>query len=701
MQKEDNEELRTGDPSPIAQEVMRNIVSAIRAVKLYPSNNPVYAQSIGRAYKSLEEYLRSASQYAMGIQKANFLFQQTPIAKDTQINKAIAQDLFSKGIREILFLNGLVEAELVDLLLVLSLSPEEIALRGGIVSILWEKGVTHVKVTESTLDEVVTTTQREQTEMLEKAYAEPAVAELDAKVSGQELVVVGKRLTMGDVVADPKKFGAAMLDISRETASAGESVEDRLHAQYHEAVEQIKQQDSEQSEALFQGLAKSVLAMEPEHRDRFITTKLYADMDSENVRNLSESMRDQVNDVQHEIVTGRYAKQWTVQQVSTLLKKTAAPKVRPAAPAVSAALIPASPIPQDIAAMALQVQEYTPEEMDAMKEFSDIGMESDIMEAAVRTLIFLLPSVANPQPSSTTTRDISLFSNVVHQIEDVLSYLLQIKDYALARLVVRALRMPVDAVFTPRLKEAIQKAAAPEVIRKVTSVIHKSPKDSPAQLSAYSFLIELEREATPALLEQLVEEKDPSVRRFLFDLLKNLGKNQIELLGDRLNDDRWFFVKNIVSILGENKADQTIGLLEKVANHKNPMVRLEVVKGLLSIGGQKAAALLAGFLKDKDDDIRFITARGLGTLRGVGRNELQALTSLVKELAAKRKNDYLLFECVKVLGQIGSADTQAFLMQYLKIRWWRSRRPQEELRDAAQAAINEIQRRLDRAGKSA
>src|SRR5574337_979294 len=131
---------------PEIQEVMRNLVSAIRAVKLYPPNNPVYSQSVKKSYESLEHFLASVPLYQMGVQKTFFTYQQTPFAKDAQLNKPIVQDLFAKGIRQVEFDGGITAEELLSFYEALALSSEELAITGGISSILWEKGATHIKV---------------------------------------------------------------------------------------------------------------------------------------------------------------------------------------------------------------------------------------------------------------------------------------------------------------------------------------------------------------------------------------------------------------------------------------------------------------------------------------------------------------------------------------------------------------------------
>ena len=54
----------------------------------------------------------------------------------------------------------MTEQELQEFCQTLALSPEELSMKNGISTVLWEQGVTHIKVTEAGLDEVVTAEER-------------------------------------------------------------------------------------------------------------------------------------------------------------------------------------------------------------------------------------------------------------------------------------------------------------------------------------------------------------------------------------------------------------------------------------------------------------------------------------------------------------------------------------------------------------
>lgn len=691
------EEVKPQDAiSPEIQEVMRNLVAAIRAVKIYPTNNPIFSQSIRKAFGSLERFLRTEQRFPVGIQKTFLLFSDIPVAKDTQINRAIAQDLFTKGFREMVFLAGVTEAELTDFLLALALLPEEMAMRSGIVSILWEKDVAHIKVTEATLEEVITgPADRKRVRTGEDREKHVPV---DQAVAKKDMQIAGRMLVLGDVVEDPRGFGMKMIEIAGQTASEGQAIEDRLHELYQEAGRHILQESPQDQEGLFKGMARSVLEMDPALRDKFVSSRLYAHLDAQNMAEQDLDAGEHIPHDLHEIVTGRFSQEWSVPQVAALLKGSSAAQQKPKEKPIHPSQLTAEPISQEAGDMAREMTEYTPDEMEILRSFGEVGTESDIMEASVRTLIFLLSLVRGPVKGESGDKELAQFSGVVHQLETTLLYLLANKEYDLATIIIRALHLPVDDAFRPRLAEAIKKASAREVIKEVLNDMRANRKDSPGYVNAYAYLSALDQEATTVLLETLAVEKDRAIRRYLIDILKELGRNQIGMIAQRMNDSRWYVVRNIVNILGESRSEEAVTYLERAAGHVQPQIRHEVIKGLLNIGGRKAAGLLCRFLQDKDAEIQMQAVRGLGVISGAGAGEARELEAYLQGRSLKRQELELSIEGIRTLGKISDPGSETFLARYLKLRWWRSRRPQEELRDAATGVIDALRRRQGNVG---
>jgi HEAT repeat protein len=683
--------------SPEIQDVMRSLITAIRAVKLYPPNNPIYSQSVAKSYELLARFLETAPEYQMGVHKTFFTYLTTPFGKDAALNKAIAQDLFAKEVREISFSEGLVEEELMVLLKALALSAEEMAMKSGISSILWEYGATHIKVVESGLDEVITTKAEQGWDS-----KPPAASAAEGKQREKKTAMfAGRTVVLGNLMADPEGFGASMLELARQTRGENETVEDRLYSLYQEAGQKIRQEHPDESDTLFEGLAQSVLALEPRFREGFVAGKLYADLDTELASEHAVDSEEQVPNELQEVQAGRFSNAWTVQHVATLLKKTTVKKSTPPAAAPDPARFEVTPIPADITGkIAPELAAYTQEEMGALKAMSGVGMESDIIQAAVRTLIFLIPLVRNPQGTASEQEEVKRFSGVVRQLEELLGYLQKKKDYELAAVIIRAFHSTVDPVFKPRMTEALKKTASKSAVTDMIADMRTHPPESAEYTAAYTYLKTLDRAGTSLLLDLLAEEGDRDVRLFLINILKDLGKNQVALVGEQLSDRRWYVVRNAVRILGDTGTEQAITFLHKVADHKDLRIREEVINALMNIGGRKAAGILARYLKDKNQGLQVLALRGIGALQGLGDMEARYVMDFAELRPLKQREQEFTLEAIRVLGKIGGREASEFLARYTKVRWWKPRKLQEELRTTALAAIESIKGRRADAGRA-
>jgi hypothetical protein len=697
MQKDiDQEEILT----PEVHDVMRAFVSAIRTVKIYPQNNPVYFQSIKKSFELLEHFLTREADYTVGVQKTNFTYRHIPVGKEAQLNKAIAQDLFAKGIREIVLGAGITEKELLDLFQALALSTEDQAMKNGISSILWEKGAVHITVTEAGLDDIITT-KMSKGQMDKTSTGTTATMEATTPTAAnKEKVLFGRTLVLGDLISDPSGFAFNMLELAKRTHAEHESVEDRLFALYQEAGSKIEAEHAGQSDAMFEGLAKSVLSLEPNFRESLVAGKLYKNLDEEMAAEQQSDAEQQLPSALQEIQAGRFSHAWTVQQVSTLLKKSTSKKSLPSTSPVPPAEVAAAPLSQELIEIAKEMAVYSPDELEQIKILGEAGRESDIFRAALHTFISLLPLAKNPQHSVPEESEIIRFSSVVRQLEDMLNFILNEKDYDQALSIIMAFQQKVEPAFQPRLKEALKKTASKSIIVAAIGELQKHPKGSRAYQGAYAYIAKLERESTKVLLELMAEEQDRQARVFYVDLLKDVGKNQITLLGELLSDERWYFVRNIVSVLGESKMDQALLFLRKASDHENVRIRQEVIKGLLTIGGKKAASILLKLLRDKDTGVQKSAIHAYGNFPGIGAEESRHLIEFLEYRSLGKKDLDLTFEAFKTLGKIGGLEAMDFLKRYETIRWWKPRKLQLLIKAAAVQAREEISRRLDDGGRT-
>ncbi len=691
MQKRDS----TGEAvSPAVQELVRSMFSAIRAVRLYPSNNPLYRQTIRKSYTHLEAFLRDEAALNLEVHRSDLLYKNISLGKTIQAYAGIVSDLFSRGVREISLMAGVTEKELHDLFDILTLSQEDLQLRGSTESLLWERGVSHIEVKDASLDAVVTTSPGERWPEEIRSDTLVLTQELGRIAQSAEIHFSGRTAVLSDLASNPAGFGTLLLETARQTGGTRESQETHLMGMYREVGHQLLEQFSEHREPLFEALAKSVFSLEPEYRDGLISQRLYAEFDRQTLQERMGDAHEALRHDVHEVITGRFSRSWSVPQVSSLLQKAAAAPESWQSRGDGELVLS-----DDLHAIARELSEYTPEEMESLKKVNDAGLEEDTLIAVVTTLINLLPMAWQHSPSEHPEERITACTRVVSLLEDILSVLLDKKNYGRAVDVLRAFRTPGDPVLNRRLAEAVKKAGDHKRIAELIHAMQTVPKGSADYQAISSYLSLLDREATPVLLEKLSLEEDRSTRRFLVQILKDLGKNQIALLGERLSDERWYFVRNIIGILGESRKEEVIDYLKKVSGHRNFQIRQEVVRALITIGGRKAAALLGTFLKDKDIDIRFMAVRGLGTFTLSGDREERMLMDFLARTRFRKTELELKRETIESLGKIGGPAAAQFLVKYTKLRWWKERSPQVATRSVARKAIGEIERRYTHAGQ--
>jgi HEAT repeat protein len=83
------------------------------------------------------------------------------------------------------------------------------------------------------------------------------------------------------------------------------------------------------------------------------------------------------------------------------------------------------------------------------------------------------------------------------------------------------------------------------------------------------------------LMERLFAEENRSLRRFWFDSLGGLGTAVRSAALKRLNDERWFVLRNLLIILRGFNDPDVQRQVRRLASHPHPKVRIEALKSLL------------------------------------------------------------------------------------------------------------------------
>ncbi|HTP65739.1 MAG TPA: HEAT repeat domain-containing protein [Geobacteraceae bacterium] len=102
------------------------------------------------------------------------------------------------------------------------------------------------------------------------------------------------------------------------------------------------------------------------------------------------------------------------------------------------------------------------------------------------------------------------------------------------------------------------------------------------------------------LLERLFAEANRLTRRFWFDCLNDLGEMVRKPALERLNDDRWFVVRNLVILLRNFNDQEVQRQIRRLVNNPHPRVRLEVLKNLYCYRDPMADSILSQDLESQD-----------------------------------------------------------------------------------------------------
>src|SRR5450631_281824 len=135
-------------------EALDSVYRAFRAWKFYPKGHPTRKSSIRQAHASLLAMLDSDN-LSLVCGSSGFSLPDHETLKDsTLLSSSLSYELFIRRIRKITFLSDLHLDDLLDLIRIMILPPDDILLSGGVDNLLAEHGVRTIWVNEFDLSAI-------------------------------------------------------------------------------------------------------------------------------------------------------------------------------------------------------------------------------------------------------------------------------------------------------------------------------------------------------------------------------------------------------------------------------------------------------------------------------------------------------------------------------------------------------------------
>ena len=102
------------------------------------------------------------------------------------------------------------------------------------------------------------------------------------------------------------------------------------------------------------------------------------------------------------------------------------------------------------------------------------------------------------------------------------------------------------------------------------------------------------------LIDRLAEEENRSLRRFWYDCLGDLGDVVRDAALERLNDERWYVVRNLLILLRNFSDPEVLRQVRRLTGNRNIRIRSEALRSLLRYRDSNADRLLLQELASPD-----------------------------------------------------------------------------------------------------
>ncbi len=260
-----------------------------------------------------------------------------------------------------------------------------------------------------------------------------------------------------------------------------------------------------------------------------------------------------------------------------------------------------------------------------------------------------------------------------------------------------ALRVFLKHTLVNSLPEEIRKKAREclsqllgneDIVRYLVSRIGR--QDETEQTTIHHLLVMCEDRSVDVMLDALVDIEDAQVRRRLFNALIYFGDRMRDRVEARLDDPRWFAVRQMVSLLGAIGGEDSLDALEQAYMHEDVRVKKEVLKSLARIPSPRSSRLLIATIHDREAD-RALKGQAVISLAILKDKEA---VDVLGELATRRDaftdNTDLKKEAVKALGIIGDRRALPYLEKLATRRAWFRRQANEELKTLAILSLGKI-----------
>ncbi len=285
-------------------------------------------------------------------------------------------------------------------------------------------------------------------------------------------------------------------------------------------------------------------------------------------------------------------------------------------------------------------------EADVRRIAREILDEED--QAILRRCSDICLEILNEDPRGDT------FDRVVDFLGRICDWLVTSGEFLPACTIVSDLRAIADKqnLDEPRkssILETINRLGERQKVRQIGTQLENVSESRAEEIFAYLAL--LSPVAADTLCEILADCEVRKIRYLLCRAISVIGKNEPERLRHFINDKRWFFVRNIVMILGMMANRGGIPLLRQAVSHPEDRVRREVARSVGRIRSPAGLDVLERLISDDNKLVRIAT---LSALRDVGSGKARDfLEPIITDKSFSKTSTDEKREVMRTYGSLG------------------------------------------------
>ena len=693
---------------------IKQLLVAHRACRLYPSSSEIPTGAACECLAMLRELLREQPDLRFQVTKDALLYNALPVLPRLKPFEAFAREFYQRSIAEVRFHSGVTPREVTDFLRIIQESPEAISATGGLEQRLWDvqiDGITvrmvSTKIVDAELeDESAVPVSGEDWPPSRERIDELVDAAYGARPRDQRMLV--------RFVQNPRLVSRYLAELASE-GRGGRPLVNLIAGKIVSLAHAASAELAEDQPELFRSLAESLLSLDPELRRNVLVERLLPE--SRLDEGVASVMRQfELGELCKALVEGLGPDEVSRDGLARAIRNLAVISLSPRETVMDAMAGAMREAGMEEAAVTSVLQGAAPTQISVRKASDDRG---DGIESVLR-LVDLAPIAPEAQDEEvaglraevangvtdgdiligivtlvTIERRPEMFASLMSVVEDGLGLLLEWGEYGSAVTAATALSAlrsdeTLDAAQQDRVRQALADMASPRNMREVATAVRVHAAGMPEHDECRRLIAILGDIAIAPLLEVLADEPDMAARKALVDMISAMAPRHVRELGNRTGDPRWYFVRNVVGILGSTRDPVALQYLNRTLRHSDARVRRETIRAVASIRDVLAEQMLVAALTDDDAQNVGLAARYLGNLGS--RIAVTGLADVARGDGRGNRDPGPRIEAIEALGRLATPEAEAAIIDVARSRAILRSGRIREIQAAAEGALAAIAR---------